>query len=107
MSVHIFSPIGCVHSANFVGATTVPTNVPSGPGWIATLPPLNNQTPSIGEVALAEAIRSQAPRSSSSVIIAANSASSSDRDTLEDLIQSFPSVGGSPRVLCQSENTSP
>src|SRR5450759_4962090 len=101
MSVHICSPTGCVHCANFVGATTVPTKVPPGWDWTATSPPLKDQTRSMGEVALAEAIRTEAPRISSisnnnNVIIAAVDSSSD----LERFTQTAPSAGRSPNGPC-------
>jgi len=56
-----------VQSANLVGATTVPRNVPRGCGTIATRPPLKDQTPSIGSLAAAEAAPAASPRTTAAI----------------------------------------
>jgi len=56
---------GCVHSENSVAWTTVPMYVPPGAGAMAISPLSNDQTPSMLELAAAEAT----PTSRSSVVI--------------------------------------
>ena len=55
ISFQIFWPTGCVQAANLVGCTTVPSNFPLPSDSIAIWPPVNDQIPSMLDVAAAVA----------------------------------------------------